>query len=209
MRDGILIIGAGGHGKVVADAILRLGRPVVGFLDDQADTMGPTILGLPVLGKSEEWLRMRSSGLIVAIGDNESRRRMVEKAEIDGNSPPWTSVIHPGAVVSSSAEIGTGTVIMAGAVINPDTRIGRHAIINTSATVDHDCSIGAYTHIAPGAHLAGGVVVEDHVMIGIGASILPGCRIGSNAIVGAGAVVVGDVPSGVTVVGVPARILRG
>ncbi len=209
MPDGILIIGAGGHGKVVADAILLKGGHLAGFLDDHAGTIGTTVMGLPVLGKSEEWQRLRPSGLIVAIGDNGLRQSMVDKVESGAHSPPWTSVIHPRAVVSSSAEIGAGTVIMAGTVINPETHIGRHTIINTSATVDHDCAIGDYTHIAPGAHLAGSITVGDHVVIGVGASILPGCHIGSNAIVGAGAVVLGDVAPGVTVIGVPARILRG
>jgi sugar O-acyltransferase (sialic acid O-acetyltransferase NeuD family) len=204
MTRGNLILGAGGHGKVIADIMLLQRISVLGFLDDDPSLVGQKIFTLPVLGSSDKWRDFEPDGLVMGIGDNSIRRKIAQHMKL-GPMPPWITVIHPNAIISASVEVSLGTVIMGGAVINADTVLGNHTIVNTGATVDHDCVIGHFVHIAPGANLAGGVYVNDGAFLGIGCSIIPNCRIGEGAIIGAGAVVVGDVPAGVIAKGVPAR----
>jgi sugar O-acyltransferase (sialic acid O-acetyltransferase NeuD family) len=201
--SGILIIGAGGHGKVVADILLCSGIKVLGFLDDDPATWQDTRLGLPVLGAIEDYQRFAPDGLTMGIGSNAARRQIVIR--LSGAESLWRNAIHPKAIVSPFARLGKGIVVAAGSVVNPDAVIGDNTILNTGATVDHDCVIGDYAHIAPGAHLSGGVRVGEGTLIGIGAAIAPGCSIGEWSVVGAGAVVVQDVPARVTAKGVPAR----
>lgn len=203
MSKGNLIIGAGGHGKVVADAMFSAGMPLLGFLDDNPDIIGQQLLGFPVLGMIYQWQEFEADGLFIAIGNNRIRRMIQQKMESIAH-PNWITVIHPKAILAGSVKIGIGTVVMAGAIVNPDTVIGQHVIINTGATVDHDCVIGDYVHIAPGGHLAGSVTIGKNTLIGIGSAVIPGCQIGEDTIVGAGSVVVKDVPSGVIAKGVPA-----
>ncbi len=204
----VLVLGAGGHAKVVADVIECSGLVVAGFLDDDPAAMGTLRLGLPVLGAIADYGRFAAEGTIIAIGSNRTRKAIYE--QFDGDARPrWVTVAHPSSVVARSARLGEGTVIMANGVINPDTEIGDHVIVNSGATVDHDCRIGSFSHIAPGAHLAGGVTLGEGVLIGIGASVAPGCVIGDWAIVGAGATVVNNIPERVTAVGTPARWSKG
>lgn len=204
MTKGNLIIGAGGHGKVIADMMLVQGMPLMGYLDDDPIHLGQQVLGLPVVGRVEQWRDFDPGGLVIGIGDNVVRRDIMQGLSPEANSL-WITVVHPRATVAGSARLGTGTVVVAGAVINPKVVIGQHTIINTGATVDHDCVIGDFVHIAPGANLAGDVHVEEGAFLGIGCCVIPGCKIGAWAVVGAGAVVVRDVPPGVTAKGVPAR----
>ena len=204
MKNGNLIIGAGGHSKVIADAMLCNGMNIMGFLDDNPLLIGQRVSGFPVLGKVENWPEFDVVKLVLGIGDNSIRRLIVQRLEHEG-SPIWAIVTHPAATIANSVKIGAGTVIMAGAIVNPDTTLGQHTIVNTGATVDHDCSIGSFAHISPGAHLAGNVNVGDDALLGIGCSVIPGCRIGEGSVIGAGAVVVSDIPPGVIAKGVPAR----
>lgn len=199
--SGILIIGAGGHAKVVADIVQLLRIPLQGFLDDNPDLWDSQLTGLPVLGGTDAFSRYKPDGLVHGIGENHIRRSIAERLA----SELWVSIVHPSATVATSVQIGSGTVVAGGAVINPHVYIGTHCIINTAATVDHDCQIGNYVHVAPGVNLAGGVTVGDATLIGIGASVIPYRSIGANVVIGAGAVVVDDIPDGVTAVGVPAR----
>lgn len=203
---GILVLGAGGHGKVVADILLASGQDVSGFLDDNPSAHGTQILGLPVLGCISDYPQYEPVGLIMGVGNNLIRRAIVERLRLD-TSPLWVMAVHPRAVVSPFVQLGPGTVIMAGAIINADVCIRSQAIVNTGATIDHDCRIGDYAHIGPGANLAGGVNIGDRTLVGVGAVITPYHTVGTDVIIGAGAVVVGDVPPGVTVVGVPAKPL--
>lgn len=154
-----------------------------------------------VIGSVEQLSQIQSEDdlVVVAIGDNGKRMDI-----LDGIAKAAT-VIHPSAVISTTATLGEGTVVFANAVVNPFAIIGRGCIINTAATVDHDCIIGDGVHISPGAHLGGGVSVERCSWIGIGASVKHGVSIGENVVVGAGAAVVGDIPDNVTIVGVPAK----
>jgi len=202
--NGTLILGAGGHGKVVADILLLRGIRVLGFLDDQPGHWGSTRLDLPVLGSIDSYAEYGAEGLALGIGDTSARRRLVQRLGPACHAL-WVEAIHPRAVVAASARLGIGATVAAGAVINPDAELGDHVIVNTGATVDHDCVIGAYVHIAPGAHLAGGVRAEDGVLVGIGANVLPGCVIGRWSVIGGGSTVIQDVPAHVTAIGAPAR----
>ncbi len=207
----VLICGAGGHAKVVAD-VLRSGSPLVdvkGFLDDRVELHGTELCGLPVLGGLDEALNsapVGGSALLIGIGDNRARERVAGKASQAGFK--FATGIHASAQIGSEVEIGEGSVLMANVVVNASSVIGSHVIVNTSATVDHDCVVEDFSHISPGVNLAGGVTVGRGAHVGIGASVIPGVRIGEWSKVGAGAAVMADVPPFATVVGNPAESLR-
>jgi len=200
----VWVIGNGGHAKVVIDA-LRLQRScqVAGIISDDpaAPPVEPGLLHIgPV---SPDVLRRHGvDRAIIAIGANSVRARIA--AELD-DAVEWVSAIHPSAIVSPTATIGTGILLAAGSIVQPSVAVGDHAIINTGASVDHDSVIGACAHIAPGAHLAGNVMVGEGTLVGVGASVIPGITIGTNAIIGAGSVVIRDIPDNARVVGNPAR----
>jgi UDP-perosamine 4-acetyltransferase len=206
-----LIIGAGGHGKVVLD-ILRAGgryRPV-GFIDADPKLANTNVGGLPVFGgihllnKIRQQHRLRAA--IIAIGDNRARCGYVKT--MDDLEMELINAVHPAASVSSSALVGRNVVVAAKAVICTEAEIADLAIINTAAVVDHECRIGHAAHICPGANLAGRVRIGASAFVGLGANIIQCLTIGENATIGAGAVVLRDVPAGVTVAGVPARIIK-
>jgi sugar O-acyltransferase (sialic acid O-acetyltransferase NeuD family) len=206
----ILIVGAGGHGQVIADIfrarrIARLAAEQVAFLDDDPACQGCGFLGSTVLGTISRASEIPHDAVIVGIGDNATRARIFVRFAEAGDEMAIGA--HPRSTVAADVTPGPGTVICAGAVINTGTTIGPNVIINTGATVDHHSVIGAHVHIAPGVHLGGAVHVGDGALVGIGAIVLPGVRIGAWSTVGAGAVVTTDVPSHATVVGVPARAL--
>ena len=209
----IVGLGAGGHAKVVIE-ILRLlgGYEFAGLLDANAELRGNEISGVTVLGSDLLLPELHQQGVrwvfigVGSVGDISRRRRLYQEAQSLGFAVAPAQ--HPQAIVSSSAEIGEGPTIMAGTVINAGARIGDNVIINTGAIVEHDCVIGSHVHVATGARLAGGVVVGAGSHIGMGASIKQGVTIGREAIVGAGAAVIRDVPEGMTVAGVPAKVLN-
>lgn len=202
---GVLILGAGGHAKVVADILLSQGLEVTGYLDDDPQTWNTKPLNVPVLGSSDTFPELAQHRIVIGIGSNAIRQRLAAQL---GEDMRWCNALHPRAIIAESVKLGLGVVVAAGAIINPDTVIGDHVIINTAASVDHDCEVGAFCHIGPGTHLGGGVKVGQGTLIGIGATVHPYCTIGKNVIVGAGAVVVNDIPDNITVVGVPARPLK-
>ena len=201
MNEQVIIIGAGGHGKVIADIVRSCGDRVLGFLDDSPHP--PTsVCGIPVLGKTGDYVNYPGAKLVIAIGSGEVRRKVAERL----SNAVWYTAVHPGAVVSSmETVIGEGTVIMAGAVVNPCAVIGKHCIINTKASIDHDNRIGDYTHISVGATLAGTVTVGSTVWVGAGAVISNNITICDDSMIGAGAVVVRSIEEPGTYVGVPAR----
>lgn len=201
----LLILGAGGHARVVADAAMESGFEKVGLIDDsaQGDFSGP----FPIVGRSGDLERLQPDwqAAIVGIGDNRRRLELFERLRATGFLTP--SVVHPRAAVSRHASLAGGVFVAAGAVINFGAKIGDAVIVNTGATVDHDCTLGAGVHISPGAHLGGNATVGERSWIGIGAAVRHGMRIGPDAIVGAGAVVVRELAGGGTYVGSPARPL--
>ena len=192
----VFLYGASGHGKVIKDIIEANGDKVVAFVDDNPDIV--ELAGTPVLHKVGD-----SEIVIVSIGVNRTRKMIVDRLNCE-----FDTAIHPTAVISPSAKIGEGTVVMAGAVINADVIIGKHCIVNTGATIDHECVIGDYCHIAPHATLCGQVKVGEGTLVGVGSCVVPCISIGCWCNVGAGASVVRDVDDGRTVVGVPAKTIR-
>ncbi len=206
MRETLIIIGAGGHGKVLADIAASMNQwKQIAFLDDHS--YASSCLGFPILGTSERIAEFTDQAdFILGIGNNARRKDMQEQLARSGCS--IATMTHPAATIGREVMLGEGTVVMAGAVINCSTRIGRGCIINTSSSIDHDNDIGDYVHISPGAHLAGSVTVGELSWIGIGASVINNISITSDSIVGAGAVVVQNVTEQGTYVGVPARRIK-
>ena len=191
----IAVFGAGGHGKVVVDAIERnVGMAVACLVDDHPQP-GAALLGHVVDGGREALLARRGGvdGAIVAIGDNRARREVARW--LDAQGFVLLSVVHPAAVLAPSAVVGPGTLVMPGAVVNADARIGANAIINSGAVVEHDCEVGEGAHIAPGAVLCGGACVGAGTLVGAGAVVLPGVTIGEALLVKAGTVVAKNVGS--------------
>src|SRR3989338_8385118 len=204
-KNGIVVFGAGGHGKVVLDILLESGSDVLGFLDDDSSKSGEEIRGFKVLG---DWSYIERNGSVRAalgIGNNAIREKVFRRAKDRGIKV--ISAIHPDAVVSKDARIGEGVVIMPGAVINPGSVLDDGSVVNTGATVDHDCHLERFCQIWPGAHLAGTVRVGELSYVGTGASVIQNINIGKNVMIGAGAVIVSDVPDDVTIVGNPGRII--
>lgn len=203
--NSLLILGAGGHGKVVADAALATGEwREIAFLDDRVATIG-LVLDLSVIGEIDALTSFtaRFSHAVVAVGDARRRLQLIDDLARNGYAVPV--IVHPRATISAFAKLASGTVVMAGAVVNPDVAIGSGVIINTGACVDHDCRLGNGVHICTAASLAGNVAVHDRSWIGIGACVKQGVTIGHDVMVGAGATVTEDVPDGLRVVGTPAR----
>jgi sugar O-acyltransferase (sialic acid O-acetyltransferase NeuD family) len=200
----VAIVGAGGHGKVVADALLAgPGHELSGFLDDDPSRQRTTIWGYPVLGSVATWSRHGVEGLALGIGDNAKRKALFLRLRQDGAH--LIGVRHPSVTLGRGSAIGAGTAVLARCVVNADALVGENVILNTACTVDHDCVIGAHAHLAPGVHLAGDVRIGEGTFVGIGAVVLPGVTVGAWSTIGAGAVVVRDVVDGATVTGVPGR----
>jgi len=195
MSEAIVLVGGGGHAKVVVDAVRALGGCIAGFVDDDPNARMPDLSHLGGLEAARApWL--------LCVGDVSTRVTLLDR--LTGIA---ASVVHPSATVGARAQIASGVFVGPNAVVNADADLGAHAIINSGAIVEHDATVGRASHIAPGAVLCGGVAVGAACLIGAGAVILPGVRVGDGATVGAGAVVRRDVPPGRCAVGSPARLL--
>lgn len=194
----LTIIGASGHGKVIADMAKLSGYEEMEFLDD--DPFVRTCADIPVTGPSADANR-KENDLFVAVGNAAIRKRLMEA----GRGKHFPALVHPKAVIAEDSKIGDGTAVMAGAVINPGTVIGRGVIINTCSSVDHDCRIHDYVHVAVGAHVCGNVEIGKGTWIGAGSIIINNIKVCHNCMIGAGAVVVKDIDEPGTYLGVPAR----
>ncbi len=204
----VIILGAGGHAKVVAELLWAGGRYVpIGYLD--ADPTPRSVLGLGVIGSDNKLAEIRKTGVahaFIALGDN--KRRLAALARVTRNGYELVNAISPAATISPSAKLGHGIAVMAGAVINAETAIADLAIINTNASVDHDGRIGEAAHICPGCSLAGRVTIGKLAFIGTSSSAIPGITVGDNSVVGAGSSIVRNIPANSVAYGVPARIVR-
>jgi sugar O-acyltransferase (sialic acid O-acetyltransferase NeuD family) len=204
----VLVVGAGGHGRVLADAARAAGLRVLGFTDRDATLCGRQVDGIEVLGDDSVLARFdpREVSLVNGLGTvrvSDARGELQRRLSAAG----WTfaSVIHPRAVLAGGVELGAGVQVMAGAIAQPGARLADGALLNTGAIVDHDCAIGEYCHVGPGAVLSGGVTLGAGCHVGTGATLIQGVRLGARCLVGAGAVVVASHGDDVKLLGVPAR----
>lgn len=204
------VYGASGHGKVVADILLTArNASLTGFVDDRIELKGAEVLGLRVWGDGlwlQEEIKKGQVSVALGVGDNVVRQRLAGRCLAWGAE--LLTLIHPAATVSSSAQVGRGSVVMAKAVINPNARIGQGAIVNTGAIVEHDVLIGDFAHIAPNATMGGASSLGDLTLLALNAVVLQCVHVGSHSVVGAGAVVVHNIPDHVVAYGVPASIRR-
>ena len=203
MSDKVILVGAGGHAKVIADIVLKSRNQLLGFLDD--DPGKSFVMGYPILGRIEEWKKFSEGAkFLLAVGNNHLRESLAAKLKVD-----WYTAIHPSAQIGMDVVIGEGSAVMANAVINSGARIGEHCIVNTAAVVEHDNQIADYVHVSVGARLGGTVQIGKASWIGIGAVVKNNVSICSDCIVGAGAVVVKDLFEPGVYIGVPARRVTG
>lgn len=210
----IIIIGSGGHAKVVADIILTREKDlnedlkIIGFLDDNFKNLRyDNIFNIPILGdlnNIDNFSKNEDYFFIIAIGSNEVRKKISEKyKELN-----YYTAIHPKSIISREVEIGSGTVVMANVVINPNSTIGKHCILNTSSVIEHDNELGDYVHISPNATLCGGVSIDDNSWVGAGSVVRQQIHIGKDIIVGANSVVVKDIENSCIVAGNPAKKIK-
>lgn len=209
MVQEIVLIGGGGHAKVLIEIIKLLGQyNIIGILDSQFAT-GTSIAGIPILGKDDLMSNLYATGVkhaCIAVGsikDNSKRRNLYEKVKKIGFQVPVLA--HPYSIISKDTIISEGVQVTAGAIIQRGSKIGANTIINTGAVIEHDCVIGKHVHVCPGVVISGDCVIGDGAFIGAGSVVMQGLKIGENSIVGAGAVVVNNVPDNTRVMGVPAK----
>ncbi len=207
MAKNVVIIGAGGHGKVIADIVVKSGDNVVGFLDDSKDVGDVIIEKFTVIGKVEDCEKLQQENknlfFVIAIGNNYVRKEIFEKYKLN-----YYTAIHPTAVIGMGVHIGTGTVIMANACINSSAKIGNNCIINTGTIIEHDNIIEDNVHVSPNATLCGTVKVGEYTHIGAGSIIKNNISIVDNSIIGAGAVVVKNIVKNGVYIGIPAKFKK-
>ena len=204
----VILIGGGGHARVLIEFLRRLDARIEGILEADEARHGGTLDGVPVLGGDQVVLE-RDAGDILLVNGVGSVRQPVARREVferfSAQGYVFATLVHPSSVMAGGLEPGAGAQLMAGTVIQPGARLGANCIVNTGATVDHDCAIGDHVHLSPGVTLSGNVVVGASSHVGAGATIIQGVTVGTNCLVAAGAVVIDDVPDNQTVAGVPAR----
>lgn len=199
---GIVVVGAGGHARVVVSTLRAAHEPVAAVFDDDPTLWDKRLLGVPIRGPVEKLSDFEGQA-VIGIGDPHVRKSLVDRLQIH-----WATVIHPSSFVDPAVPLGEGSVIFAGAVVQPESRIGAHAVVNTSATVDHNCIVEDFAQIAPGANLCGSVSVGTGSFVGANAVVIEKLKVGQWSTVGAGAVVIRDLPDKVVAVGCPARIIK-
>lgn len=203
----LVVIGTGGHSRVVAETAQLLNYHIAGFIDLNFSGIKETILGIPVLGGLETLMSLPSDfKYFVAVGDNSIRKQVFDDMVRKGNSP--VTLIHPSAIISAEVKVGLGTIICAGCIINTKAQICENTIINTGSIIDHETVIESDSHIAPGCKIAGRTKIGKQSFVGIGATIIDQIELGESVIVGAGSVIISDVPANSKIVGVPGKILQ-
>lgn len=208
-QEKIIILGGGGHARVLIDLIRTSGKYEIAGILDLLLEQGIKVLGISVLGKDDllpEFYKRGIKNVCIGVGsikDNNNRKKIYEKVKQIGFHVPF--LIHPKAIISGDTKISEGVQIMAGATIQTGCVIGENTIINTGAIVEHDCSVGRDVHICPGSVISGECTVSDGVFVGAGATVIQGIKIGKGVLVGAGAVVIRDVQDNVKVMGIPAK----
>lgn len=213
----LLIFGAGGHAREVAQVVhdINQAQPgswqLLGFMTDpQGEPLHPMPLPAPLLGSSQQALATHPQAhCIIAVGNPQARRSIAVRVYQQHPGLRFATLVHPRAWVATGASLGQGTVVFAGALINVDATLGGHTSINLACTISHDCHLGDYVSLGPGVHMAGAVTLGEAVDVGTGASFRPRISVGANAVIGAGAAVVRDLPGNSTAVGVPARPWSG
>jgi len=202
MNKKLIIIGAGGHGKVAADIAKKMNRwEHIYFLDN--DISLSSVLGIKIIGHSSDWIKYTDDhDLFVAIGNNSIRKNII--TQLEHIKASIVTLIHPTAVLAEQVDISPGTIVMAGVVINSCTSIGKGSIINTCSSVDHDCIIGEYVHISPGVRIAGNVMIGGLSWLGIGSTVINNVEITGDCIIGAGSVVISNIIEQGTYLGIPA-----
>ena len=206
-KKSIIIIGAGGHAKVIIEILKSCNIKIAYCIGQEND--GETCLGIPVLKGDQNLEKLFNNGfkkIFVAIGSNNLRAKITKRIKEIGFE--IINAISPYSIISKSVSLGTGIAIMPGAIINAACNISDNSIINTGTTIDHDCNIGLGSHIGPQCALAGNVTIGEGAFLGIGTKVIPGILIGTNSILGAGSVVIKNIKSNCTAVGVPAKTIR-
>lgn len=210
MSPSVIVLGAGGHAKVLIHALKMCSIKILGITDTDPTLVGQEVLGVPIIGTDEEinTFSKRSVRLVNGLGSVDLpivRNKVFEKYKNQGFD--FITVIHPSAIVASDAKVGEGVQIMAGAILQPGVRLGDNVIINTKASVDHDCIIGSHSHISPGVTLSGNVHLGYGTHIGTGASVVQSVHIGDSCLIGAGSLVLNDISAGVKAYGCPAKVV--
>lgn len=203
----LAILGASGHGKVAAEIAYKSGWENIVFFDQQWPEL-THLCHWEVKGNEDSLVAELSSydGVFIAIGNNEIRQNKFK--QLSQLNAKIINLVAPSAVMSNMVNMGRGVLVTEGACVNADTLIGDGVIINTGATVDHDCQLDDFVHVSPGVNLAGNICIGQLTLIGIGSSVIQGVRIGTQVIAGAGSVIIRNIPDNVTVVGVPAKIIK-
>lgn len=211
LKTPVLVLGAGGHARVLIDALLLLDIPIIGIVDADIKLKGVQIRGISVLGEDDFVLHYSPHEIMLVNGigsvkNTRLRKKIFEKFKEKGFR--FFSIIHPSAIISTEVFLGEGVQILAGAILQTDSAIGDNTIINTRVVVEHDCQIGSHVHLAPGVVLSGNVSIGDSAHIGTGGIVIQGKMVGSQALVAAGSVVVSDVPNKKVVMGIPAKPVK-
>ena len=206
--DGILIIGAGGHGRVVCDALMALGKNIAGFLDRDDRKVGDEVMGHRILDQEKTLAEIDPGKVILANGVGDLRVRKAIHQTCTASGFRFETVIHPSVIMARDVAIEAGVQIMAGSIIQTGVRLAANALINTRSSVDHDCAIGMHAFLGPGVTLCGTVTVGAAAHIGTGTTILEKIEVGENSVVGGGSMLIHHLEPNVTAVGVPARVIK-
>jgi len=207
----VIVIGAGGHAKVLIDILLSLSIKVLGMTDPDPEKSPSSILNIPVIGNEDIISKYATNEIRLVIGFGSIRVTSArERAYLffKGKGHTFANVIHPSSVIASEVHLGEGVQIMAGTVIQPGCNIGSNTIVNTCTSIDHDCKVGDHVHLAPGVTLSGNVIIGKRTHVGTGATVIQKIQIGRDSLIAAGSLIIRDIPNNVTAMGVPAKVVE-